>query len=77
MLFKLNLIKQVMMMMMMGNTLMKMVFDGEKGSISASKVWITPLPEEQCSEDLTNSTSAFRGRGWNGWTDDNVKFCFC
>ena len=62
--------KSVMMMMMMGNTLMKMVFDGEKGSIS-SQGMVTPMPEESV-KDLTKSTQPIEEVGM--LTDDNVKF---
>ena len=62
--------KSVMMMMMMGNTLMKMVFDGEKGSIS-SQGMVTPMPEESV-KDLIKSTQPIEEVGMI--TDDNVKF---
>jgi predicted Zn-dependent peptidase len=62
--------KSVMMMMMMGNTLMKMVFDGEKGSIS-SQGMVTPMPDESV-KDLIKSTQPFEEVGM--LTDDNVKF---
>ena len=41
--------KQVMMMMMMGNTMMKMVFDGEKGSLSQQGM-NNPLPDDQVQD---------------------------
>ena len=62
--------KSVMMMMMMGNTLMKMVFDGEKGSVS-SQGMVTPLPEESV-KDLINSTQPIEEVGMIN--SDNVKF---
>ena len=62
--------KSVMMIMMMGNTLMKMVFDGEKGSIS-SQGMVTPMPEESV-KDLIKSTQPIEEVGMI--TDDNVKF---
>ena len=62
--------KQVTMMMMMGNTMMKMVFDGEKGSVSQQGV-INSLPEDQV-EEMINSTLPFEELGWV--SDENVKF---
>ena len=62
--------KQVTMMMMMGNTMMKMVFDGEKGSVSQQGV-INTLPEDQV-EEMINSTLPFEELGWV--SDENVKF---
>ena len=62
--------KQVTMMMMMGNTMMKMVFDGEKGSISQQGV-VNSLPEDQVQE-MINSTLPFEELGWV--SDNNVKF---
>ena len=62
--------KQVMMMMMMGNTMMKMVFDGEKGSLSQQGM-NNPLPDEQVQE-MINSTLPFEEIGW--LEDENVKF---
>ena len=62
--------KQVTMMMMMGNTMMKMVFDGEKGSVSQQGV-INSLPEDQV-EEMINSTLPFEELGW--LSDENVKF---
>ena len=62
--------KQVTMMMMMGNTMMKMVFDGEKGSVSQQGI-VNSLPEDQVQE-MINSTLPFEELGWV--SDDNVKF---
>ncbi len=62
--------KQVMMMMMMGNTMMKMVFDGEKGSLSQQGM-NNALPDDQVQE-MINSTLPFEEIGW--LEDDNVKF---
>ncbi len=62
--------KQVMMMMMMGNTMMKMVFDGEKGSLSQQGM-NNPLPDDQVQE-MINSTLPFEEIGW--LEDENVKF---
>ena len=62
--------KQVTMMMMMGNTMMKMVFDGEKGSVSQQGV-VNSLPEDQV-QDMINSTLPFKELGWA--SDENVKF---
>ena len=62
--------KQVTMMMMMGNTMMKMVFDGEKGSVSQQGV-INTLPEDQV-EEMINSTLPFEELGWV--SDESVKF---
>ena len=62
--------KQVMMMMMMGNTMMKMVFDGEKGSLSQQGM-NNPLPDDQVQK-MINSTLPFEEIGW--LNDGNVKF---
>lgn len=62
--------RQVTMMMMMGNTMMKMVFDGEKGSVSQQGI-INSLPEDQV-EEMINSTLPFEELGWV--SDENVKF---
>ena len=62
--------KQVMMMMMMGNTMMKMVFDGEKGSLSQQGM-NNPLPDDQVQK-MINSTLPFEEIGW--LNDENVKF---
>ena len=62
--------KSVIMMMMMGNTLMKMVFDGEKGSIS-SQGMVTPMPDESV-KDLMKTTQPFEEIGF--LSDDNCKF---
>ena len=62
--------KQVMMMMMMGNTMMKMVFDGEKGSLSQQGM-NNPLPDDQVQK-MINSTLPFEEIGW--LDDENVKF---
>ncbi len=62
--------KQVTMMMMMGNTMMKMVFDGEKGSISQQGM-NSPLPDDQALE-MKNSTLPFEEIGW--LKNSNIKF---
>ncbi len=62
--------KMVQMMMMMGNTMMKMVFDGENGSVSQQGM-TNPLPESEV-EKLVQSTLPFEELGW--LNDDNVKF---
>ena len=62
--------KQVMMMMMMGNTMMKMVFDGEKGSLNQQGM-NNPLPDDQVQK-MINSTLPFEEIGW--LDDENVKF---
>ena len=58
------------MMMMMGNTMMKMVFDGENGSISQQGI-NSPLPDDQALE-MKNSTLPFEEIGW--LKDSNIKF---
>ena len=62
--------KMVQMMMMMGNTMMKMVFDGEKGSVSQQGM-NNPLPESEV-EKLVQATLPFEELGW--LNDDNVTF---
>ena len=62
--------KMVQMMMMMGNTMMKMVFDGEKGSVSQQGM-NNPLPESEV-EKLIQATLPFEELGW--LNDDNVTF---
>ena len=62
--------KMVQMMMMMGNTMMKMVFDGENGSVSQQGM-TNPLPESEV-EKLVQSTLPFEELGW--LNDDNVTF---
>ena len=62
--------KQVSMMMMMGNTMMKMVFDGEKGSV-VQQGMESALPEEQVQK-MVNQTLPFEEIGW--LTDENVQF---
>ena len=62
--------KSVMMMMMMGNTLMKMVFDGEKGSIS-SQGMVTPMPDESV-KDLIITTQPIEEIGLI--SNENCKF---
>ena len=62
--------KMVQMMMMMGNTMMKMVFDGEKGAVSQQGM-SSPLPESE-TQELINSTLPFEELGW--LNDRNVKF---
>tara|TARA_Y100001960_G_C14751829_1_gene868922 strand:+ start:368 stop:2425 length:2058 start_codon:yes stop_codon:yes gene_type:complete len=62
--------KQVSMMMMMGNTMMKMVFDGEKGSV-VQQGMESALPEEQVQK-MVNQTLPFEEMGW--LTDENVQF---
>ena len=62
--------KMVQMMMMMGNTMMKMVFDGEKGSVSQQGI-NNPLPESEV-EKLIQATLPFEELGW--LNDDNVTF---
>ena len=62
--------KLVMMMMMMGNTMMKMVFDGEKGSLNQQGM-NNPLPDDQVQK-MINSTLPFEEIGW--LDDENVKF---
>ena len=62
--------KMVQMMMMMGNTMMKMVFDGEKGAVSQQGM-SSPLPESE-TQELINSTLPFEELGW--LNDSNVKF---
>ena len=62
--------KQMTMMMMMGNTMMKMVFDGEKGSLSQQGM-NNPLPDDQVKK-MINSTLPFEEIGW--LDDENVKF---
>ena len=46
--------KQVFMMMMMGNTMMKMVFDGEKGSLTQQGMDIE-IPDDELSY-MANAT---------------------
>ena len=58
------------MMMMMGNTMMKMVFDGEKGAVTQQGM-SSPLPESE-TQELINSTLPFEELGW--LNDSNVKF---
>ena len=62
--------KQVTMMMMMGNTMMKMVFDGEKGSINQQGV-DSPIPEEEANK-MSKTTLPTEEIGW--LDDENVKF---
>ena len=62
--------KQVTMMMMMGNTMMKMVFDGEKGSINQQGV-DSPIPEEEANK-MSKTTLPIEEIGW--LDDENVKF---
>ncbi len=62
--------KQVTMMMMMGNTMMKMVFDGENGSISQQGV-NSPIPEKDALV-MSNTTLPTEEIGW--LDDENVKF---
>ena len=62
--------KFVMMLMMMGNTMLKMVFDGEKGSLSQQGI-NNAMPENMV-EDFIKSTQPFEEVGM--LTDDNVKF---
>ena len=62
--------KQVTMMMMMGNTMMKMVFDGENGSISQQGV-NSQIPEKDALV-MSNTTLPTEEIGW--LDDENVKF---
>ena len=62
--------KQVTMMMMMGNTMMKMVFDGENGSISQQGV-NSQIPEKDALV-MSNTTLPTEEIGW--LEDENVKF---
>ncbi|MAR85580.1 MAG: peptidase M16 [Cytophagia bacterium] len=62
--------KQVTMMMMMGNTMMKMVFDGENGSISQQGV-NSQIPEKDALV-MSNTTLPIEEIGW--LDDENVKF---
>ena len=62
--------KSLVMMMMMGNTMMKMVFDGENGSITQQGM-TSPMPED-LAKDLNSQSQPFVQIGW--LTDDNVKF---
>ena len=62
--------KQVTMMMMMGNTMMKMVFDGENGSISQQGVNLQ-IPEKDALV-MSNTTLPTEEIGW--LEDENVKF---
>ncbi len=62
--------KSLIMMMMMGNTMMKMVFDGENGSITQQGM-TSPMPED-LAKDLNSQSQPFVQIGW--LTDDNVKF---
>ena len=62
--------KMVQMMMMMGNTMMKMVFDGEKGSVSQQGI-NNQLPESEV-EKLIQARLPFEELGW--LNDDNVTF---
>ena len=62
--------KQVTMMMMMGNTMMKMVFDGENGSISQQGV-NSQIPEKDALV-MSNTTLPTAEIGW--LDDENVKF---
>ena len=55
---------------MMGNTLMKMVFDGEKGSIS-SQGMVTPMPDESV-KDLIITTQPIEEIGLI--SNENCKF---
>ena len=58
------------MMMMMGNTMMKMVFDGENGSISQQGV-NSQIPEKDALV-MSNTTLPIEEIGW--LDDENVKF---
>ena len=62
--------KQVFMMMMMGNTMMKMVFDGEKGSLTQQGMDIE-IPDDELSY-MANSTQPISEIGM--LTSDDVKF---
>ena len=62
--------KQVTMMMMMGNTMMKMVFDGEKGSLTQQGMDIE-IPDDELSY-MANSTQPISEIGM--LTSDDVKF---
>ena len=62
--------KQVTMMMMMGNTMMKMVFDCENGSISQQGV-NSQIPEKDALV-MSNTTLPTEEIGW--LDDENVKF---
>ena len=62
--------KQVTMMMMMGNTMMKMVFDGENGSIS-QQGFNSQIPEKDALV-MSNTTLPIEEIGW--LDDENVKF---
>tara|TARA_B100000579_G_scaffold436630_1_gene463214 strand:+ start:2330 stop:4390 length:2061 start_codon:yes stop_codon:yes gene_type:complete len=62
--------KQVTMMMMMGNTMMKMVFDGENGSISQQGI-DSPIPEKEALK-MSKTTLPTEEIGW--LDDENVKF---
>ena len=62
--------KQVFMMMMMGNTMMKMVFDGEKGSLTQQGMDIE-IPDDELSY-MANATQPISEIGM--LTSDDVKF---